>query len=173
MTPDYGEDLLVRMKGISDGAIPSGNSVAMLNLLRLSRMTGNPELEEKAAGIERAFSVKVRQSPSAFTQFISALDFAEGPSFEVVIVGKPGAEDTLNMLGALRKHFIPNKVVLFRLVGGEDSEIVKLAGFTQHLSPKEGKATAYVCRDHRCEFPTTDIGEMLTSLNVEKGDNYE
>src|SRR5215472_713147 len=64
-TADDAEDLLVRQKEIYDGAVPSGNSVQMLNLLRLGRMTGNADFEEKAAQITRAFSKMVAQSPSA------------------------------------------------------------------------------------------------------------
>jgi len=168
MTPDYGEDILVRKKEIYDGAIPVGNSVTMMNLLRLARMTGNPEFEEKAAQIERAFAGDVRRSPVTFTQFMIAVDFAEGPSYEIVIAEKPEAEDTKNMLRALRKHFIPNKVVLFRPTEEEASEIVKLAEVTQYLSSQEGKAAAYICHNYQCGLPTTDVGEMLNLLNVKE-----
>ena len=82
-------DFLIRQKEIYDGAIPSGNSIAMLNLLRLGRITANSGLEQKAAKIGRAFFENVRQSPSAYTQLMIAIDFAVGPSYEVVIVGDP------------------------------------------------------------------------------------
>ena len=69
-TPDDGETLIVRQKEIYDGAIPSGNSVSMLNLLRLGRMTGRVDLEEKGARIAKAFSRKVEAFPPAFTQLL-------------------------------------------------------------------------------------------------------
>lgn len=162
-------DIPVRQKDAYDGAIPSGNSVAMLNLLRLGRMTANSELEEKAAQIGRAFSAGVIESPASYTQMMAALDFALGPAYEVVIAGDPQAADTQEMLTALRRRFIPNKVVLFRPTGEEIPEITQVAGFTRELSAREGKATAYVCRNYHCEIPTTDASEMLLLLSAPNG----
>jgi len=56
----------------------------MLNLLRLSRITADSELEDRAQGLERAFSKLVRKMPSGYTQFLSALDFGLGPAYQVV-----------------------------------------------------------------------------------------
>ena len=165
-TADDSESLLVRQKEIYNGAMPSGNSAAMLNLLRLARMTANSELEEKAAQIGRVFSSSVLQSPASHTQLMAALDFAVGPTYEVVIAGNSQADDTTHMLRALRKEFIPNKVVLLRPTEVELPEIARLAEFTKYLSSKEGKATAYVCQNYSCKLPTTDIGKMLELLDV-------
>ncbi|HJZ12592.1 MAG TPA: thioredoxin domain-containing protein [Acidobacteriota bacterium] len=153
-TSDAAETLLIRSKEIYDGAIPSGNSVAMLNLLRLSRMTGDVALEEKAYEISRAFSAAVRQSPSTFTQLLVAVDFSVGPSHEVVIAGEPEAEDTKRMLAQLRSVFAPNKVVLLRPAG--DSPITRFAGFTGNQTSVNGKATTYVCVNYVCKRPVTD-----------------
>jgi uncharacterized protein YyaL (SSP411 family) len=166
-TADDSEELLVRQKEIYDGAIPSANSVAMLNLLRLGRMTAAPDLEEKAAMIGRAFSRNVASSPAAYTQLMVAVDFALGPSYEVVVAGEPGAADVSAMLGALRARFVPNKVVLFR-PDGESPAISRLADFTRYQASVDGKATAYVCRSYNCEFPTTDADAMLGLLGVSR-----
>jgi len=166
LTPDDGESLFVRKKEIYDGAIPSGNAVAMLNLLRLGRMTATSGLEEKAARIGSAFSGSVNQSPSAHTQLMVALDFGIGPCYEVVIAGNAQAEDTKAMVKALRTRFLPNKVVLLNPDERESPEIAKLAEFTRNQSSIEGKATAYVCLNYNCKLPTTDIGKMLELLNV-------
>lgn len=166
-TADDAEELLVRQKEIQDGAIPSGNSVAMLNLLRLARITANSDLEDKAAKIERAFSENIKQAPVAYTQLMVAMDFAFGPSYEVVIVGKPHRQDTKNMLQALRSHFIPNKVVILNPSNQDSSEIERIAEFTKYQKSVRGRATAYVCFNHRCKSPTNDINEMLKFLNVE------
>jgi uncharacterized protein YyaL (SSP411 family) len=166
LTPDDGESLLVRKKEIYDGAIPSGNSVAMLDLLRLGRMTARPNLEEKAAKIGRAFSRSVRRSASAHTQLMVALDFGIGPCHEVVIAGRAQAEDTKAMLQALRTPFLPNKVVLFNPDERESDEIAQLAEFIRSQSSIDGRATAYVCTDYSCELPTTDIDRMLQLLKA-------
>ena len=166
LTPDDGESLFVRKKEIYDGAIPSGNSVAMLNLLRLGRMTATSALEEKAARIGSAFSGSVKQSPSAHTQLMVALDFGIGPCYEVVIAGNAQAEDTKAMVKALRTRFLPNKVVLLNPGERESPEIAKLAEFTKNQSSINGKATAYVCMNYNCKLPTTDINKMLELLDV-------
>jgi uncharacterized protein YyaL (SSP411 family) len=146
-TADDGEQLLVRQKEIYDGAIPSGNSAAMLNLLRLGRMTARPELEEKAANLARAFSETVAQTPSAYTLFMLAGDFAIGPTYEVVIVGDSHSEDTKQMVQALRKPFFPNQIALLRPTEQESPEILRLAPYIEPYMSIENKATAYVCRN--------------------------
>ena len=166
LTPDDGESLFVRKKEIHDGAIPSGNSVAMLNLLRLGRMTADFNLEEKAAKIGRAFSENVKRAPLAYPQLMVALDFGVGPSYEVVVAGDSQAADTKAMLKALMTQFMPNKIALLRPSEQESPDIIHLAEFTRYQSSIEGKATAYVCFNHSCEFPTTDITKMLGLLNV-------
>ncbi len=163
-TPDDGEALLVRKKEIYDGAIPSGNSVSMLNLLRLGRFTGKVDLEEKGAQIASAFSRKVELFPAAFTQLLVGLDFSIGPSHELVIVGSREADDTNRFVQALRARFIPNKVVLLKPVGERMPEIVQVAPYTEPYTARGEGATAYVCSNYSCQAPTTDPTEMLRLL---------
>jgi hypothetical protein len=160
-TPDDGEVLIVRKKEIYDGAVPSGNAVAMLNLLRLARLTANTHLEERAVEIERAFSRAMNQFPSGYTQFLVAVDFGIGPSYEVVIVGKSEANDTKEMLRALRSCFIPNKVTVFRPAEIESPHIDELAEYVKYQVSLDGKATAYVCMNFACKEPTTRVDKML------------
>jgi hypothetical protein len=165
-TADDGEKLLVRQKEVYDGAIPSGNSVAMLNLLRLARITGNSDWEEKAASIGRAFSHQVKRSPSAHSQFLVAVDFALGPSYEVVIAGHSQAEDTKDMFRSLRSQFLPNKVVLFRPLEQESPDVVRLAPFLKEQTAVGGRATAYVCLAQSCHSPITEVGELMKALEA-------
>ena len=165
-TADDGEKLLIRQKEFYDGAVPSGNSVAMLNLLRLGRLTSNPGLEEKAAKIGNVFSTSVKRSPAAHTNLMVAVDFLVGPSYEVVIAGNPQAKDTREMLKTLHRQFIPNKVVIFRTLEQESPDIDHFAEFTKYYKSIDGKATAYVCINYKCKLPTTDKSKMLELLNV-------
>ncbi|OLS30294.1 MAG: Cellobiose 2-epimerase, partial [Candidatus Heimdallarchaeota archaeon AB_125] len=84
-TPDDGEELLVREKPVYDGSIPSGNSVAMLNLVKLSKMTSEASLEQKADDLMKTFAKQINRIPSAFSFILSSLDFALGPSFEIIL----------------------------------------------------------------------------------------
>ncbi|NLN42596.1 MAG: thioredoxin domain-containing protein [Clostridiales bacterium] len=56
-----GEKLIARPKEVYDGALPSGNSVAALNMLRLARITGDYHLEEKAYNQLNAFASIVQK----------------------------------------------------------------------------------------------------------------
>ena len=165
MTADDGEKLLVRSKVIYDGAIPSGNSVAVYNLLRLAHMTGKTDYIEKADGIMKAFSDQVKQHPAGHSQLMVALEFALNPNYEVVIVGEPQKQDTRLMLAALRRPFIPEKIVLFRPADKSmASTISDISPFTRAMAPRNGQATAYVCQQFACKLPTTSIDQMLINL---------
>jgi len=163
-TADYSETVLEKAKEIYDGAYPSGNSVAASALLFLARMTGRIEFEEKAAELMHTFSVKVARSPSLCTQLMIGLDFALGPSSEVVIVGDPREKDTNEFLRTVRTRFLPRKIVLFRSLIDRSPEIAALASFTKDMQADQAKATAFVCRNHVCNLPTTSASKMLEML---------
>jgi uncharacterized protein len=163
-----GEKLLVRKKEAGDAAVPSGNAVSMLNMLRLSRFTGRADLDQRAAETGRAFSGQVQQAPSAFTFLMSAVDFALGPSYEIVISGGSNSPDTFEMLSALRKNFIPNKSVILRPLDVDEPHIVNLAEFIKAHGGKDNRATAYICLNNICKTPTNDPAEMLKLLGVRK-----
>ena len=165
-TPDDGEELIVRKKEIYDGAIPSGNSVAMFNFIRLSRITGDPALENMSSMIGSAFSREVVSSPSSYAQMMVSLDYLKGPSCEVVIAGDPAAEDTRRMLEAVGRPFAPNNVVLFRPTDLEEPEITRIAPFTSKQTSTNGKAVAYVCKRYSCLEPTSDIKKMIEMLKM-------
>jgi hypothetical protein len=133
----------------------------MLNLLRLGRFTGDADLEDRAFKIQKAFSEQVRQFPSGYTQFLSAVDFGLGASHDVVISGSLGAKE---MLDALRSRFSPNQVLVFRPAGEESAGIDAVASFAKNYAPVNGKATAYVCSGRSCKDPTTEVKDLLALL---------
>ncbi|MDH4231394.1 MAG: thioredoxin domain-containing protein, partial [Nitrospirota bacterium] len=165
-TADDTEEILVRKKEIHDAALPSGNSVAMLNLLRLGHMTGDADLEEKALLIGRCFANAIREYPAAYAYLMAAVDFATGPAFEVVIAGDSESEDTKALLRALMAEFLPNKVVLLRPCEQKSPDIDRISGFTQVHESADGKPLAYICRGRNCRLPVSDIGRMLELLHA-------
>lgn len=159
-TADDGEELLIRKKEFYDGALPSGNSVALFNLLRLMHLTGDDSLEEKAVAIYRAAYPSISAQPLGYTMFLCALDYALGPTYEVVLAGNLKDSGLKDMLAALRRKFLPNKAVI--LVSGND--IGAIAPFTTDLCPIDGKATAYVCSDRVCQLPLTSVEKLIALL---------
>jgi len=117
----------------------------------------------------RAFSGSIRGTPVAHTQFLCGVDYAVGPSYEVVIAGRLGERGAQAMINALRRPFLPGKVVLLRPTDKKTPEIAKLAGYTLNMTDLDGKAAAYVCENQQCKLPTTDTAEMLRLLGVKAG----
>jgi len=165
-TAESSRELPARKKEVADGAVPSGNSVMLENLLRLSRLTGRAALADLAWKLVSALGGRVARHPAAHTQFLCGLDAAFGPAREVVIAGRTNAPDTRAMLSALRSEFTPEAVVLFRPAEQASPPILKLAPYAASMTPLEGKATAYVCIGFRCDLPTTDPERMLELLRT-------
>ena len=146
----------VRQKELYDGAVPSGNSVMLLNLLKLARITGDPSLQQEAERSSVFFGDRVERTPVNYTQFLSALDFAFGPGREIVIAGERGEETTERMLAFIQTTYHPRTINLFRPTVEENPLLTRLAPFTKELTALAGKTTAYVCQNYRCSLPTTD-----------------
>ncbi|PKN20963.1 MAG: thioredoxin domain-containing protein [Deltaproteobacteria bacterium HGW-Deltaproteobacteria-6] len=164
-TSSDAEELLMRPKELYDGAIPSGNSIAFVNTLRLSRITGDVEMDERAHEVYRAFCGEADAMPTAFTQFLCGLDFAIGPASEVIIAGNLENSDTKSLLKVLRSHYVPNKIVVFRPESSAHPDIETIAPFVQSHASVNGQATAYVCSNFTCSLPTTDPQQMMELLN--------
>jgi uncharacterized protein YyaL (SSP411 family) len=149
-------DAVARIKEASDGAVPSGNSVALLNLLRLSHLTSEPAYENMARQILKVFSADLKLAPAAHTFMLIGLDFALGPVYQVTLVGDLCEESVLDMFRALKAHFLPNVIV--SLKQNKEDGYGKI----------EDKATAYVCRNQTCMPPTNKPEKMLELLEINK-----
>jgi hypothetical protein len=164
LTAHDSEPLIVRDKEIYDGAVPSGNSVAALNLLRLGRLTGDPALEEKADRLLRAFSGLVGDYPMAYTQFLNALDFSVGPSREIVVAGDPGDAVSKSMVEVLHRAFLPNRVLLQRPPGAAGDRLAALVPYTKPLQPPNQQPTVFICENFACRQPITDVETLKVSI---------
>jgi uncharacterized protein YyaL (SSP411 family) len=136
----------------------------MLNLIRLARLLGNEDFEALSAQIPEVFSGIINRSPTGFSFMLSGLDYALGPSHEVVIAGGLDEEETQNMLVELRNRFLPNTVVLLRSDEETSKRLNELAPFSKFYDRVNDKATVHVCINHNCKLPTNDIGQMLKLL---------
>ncbi|MGB0088895.1 MAG: thioredoxin domain-containing protein [Planifilum fulgidum] len=159
-----GEELLTRPKEIYDGATPSGNSVAAYNLIRLARLLADPRLEEEAERQLRAFAGTIRQAPMAHTFFLTAVQFALGPTREIVVAGDPEQADTRNMLETVGRMFLPDAVWVCRPEGPEAAEVEKLIPYVREYWAQGGKAAAYVCENYACRAPVTDPEALREAL---------
>jgi uncharacterized protein YyaL (SSP411 family) len=149
-TRENAPDVIVRQKQIHDGAMPSGNSVMALNLLRLGHMTGRRDFEETGLKAIGVLMNAVKEHPLAFTSLLSAIDFAIGPAFELVISGMIGEPDTEEMIKIVRGGFYPRGAVMLST-----------------SRPDAKGATAYLCINKACEEPiqtSKELAERLKSV---------
>jgi hypothetical protein len=152
------EAAMPKIKQLYDGATPSGNSVALQSLLWLSRLTNEPTYDTMATQMTKTFAQEVEGAPEAYTFFLSGLDFLIGPSYSVILVGDLKEKETLDMLNALRKHYLPSTVIQLKHPNKAG------LGYQQI----DGKATAYVCQNQTCLPPTNSVGLMLERQGVKE-----
>jgi uncharacterized protein YyaL (SSP411 family) len=151
------KDLILRVKEDYDGAEPSGNSVAILALLKLGKITDRNAFTQAAEKSLRLFAHRLQQVPQAVPCMLQALDFSLDEPWRAVVAGDPGSPDTRTLLRAVHSVYQPNKVVL-GTTGPVES-------FAKTLPAREGPVV-YLCSGTACQPPTTDpakIKELLTA----------
>jgi len=160
------EPLIVSSKELYDGATPSGNSVAALVLLKVGRLTANERFESHGRRLLETFAQTVDQHPFAYPQLLTALDFALGPTQEIVVAGDPQDPQTIRMLQAVHERFLPRAVLAFHGPDQEGKAIEALVPYIQAQQPLNGKPTAYVCENYVCKLPVTTLEQLERLLDA-------
>src|SRR5262249_12410437 len=138
--------VLIRTKELYDGAEPSGNSVAALDLLRLSWLLDRPEWRERAARIVAAAAPVPGAAPPAVPQMPHTPAFLLGDAPRVVIGGAPDGRETARLLEAVRSRFMPRRVVLLADGGAGQARLARRLHFLEGMRPPGGAAAAaHVC----------------------------
>ncbi len=161
-TASDAEKLIVRSKHPQDSAIPSGNSVHAMNLLRLAVLLDRKDLREKAESILRAFAKQASDSPGAYERLNCAVDFYHDRVKEIAIVGNPTSADTKALLRTVFDRYLPNKVVVFAPAKVTDTRVPLLKG----KGPIGGKSTAFVCENYRCRLPVFTPEDLDKELQM-------
>ena len=165
MTGPRHEQLISREKPAYDGVVPSGNSVMIMNLLRLNALTGEQRLLDQAQRALDAFSSQLSQSPTALSEMLLALNYLQDVQREIVIVapaGKPQAAQPL--LDRLRAVFIPNRALVVVCEGEEMQRLGKLVPLLRDKKADGERAMAYLCENRSCRQPTSDPEEFYRQL---------
>ncbi|MDK2971998.1 MAG: uncharacterized protein PWP23_1753 [Candidatus Sumerlaeota bacterium] len=162
-TADDGEVLLTRAKDAYDGAIPSGNGVAVCNLARLAHLTGEEKYDRLARGTAAAFGTALAEQPTGHSQMLIGIDLLLGPATEVVLAGNADDPVLREMAGHVRRAFLPRTVLVHR-PEGDEAPILGLAKFTRAQTPVKGRAVGYICRNFACELPARTVDEFRERL---------
>jgi uncharacterized protein YyaL (SSP411 family) len=166
-TPVDHESLVLRPKELYDNAMPSGNSSATEALLRLAAFTGDAEYERRGRSALDVVLPAAARYPTAFGHFICAADFLFSTPKEVVIVGPPGDERTRQLIRALFRPYLPNKVIAGATPG--DLEAEHLVPLLEGRVAGSSKPLAYVCEHFVCALPVSepvDLAEQLVAAGV-------
>jgi uncharacterized protein YyaL (SSP411 family) len=154
-SPAGDPSLVLRVKEDYDGAEPSGNSVAAMNLLRLSRMTNNTAFREAAERTFAAFGTRLSHAPVAVPQMLAACEFALGEPREIIFAGENGSAPLNALLRELRNRFVPNRVIM-----RADPQLAGWVPGIEAMTAPAGRAAVYVCRNYACQLPVSEPAQF-------------
>ena len=159
----------MREKPAYDGAEPSGNSVAVLNLLRLHEFTTNAGYRSRAETTLRYMAETLQSNPVALSEMLLAVDFYLDTPKQVLVVAPQGKQaDAAPLLEAFRRQFLPNRIFLFVTEGEELRSNARIVPLLEGKEAADGQVTAYVCENRVCRLPTGDPAEFADQLRTVK-----
>jgi uncharacterized protein len=159
-TEDHAADMLFRLKDDHDGAEPSANSVAAMNLIRLSRIFGRSDFEAAATRVVNSVQEMLERHPAAMPQMLGAVDALLAPPLQIVIATCDPADDALSRVA--QSAFLPGRVLL--LAEGPEGELAQEVPALRNMALIEGQPAAYVCHNFACELPITDPDTLAAKL---------
>lgn len=170
-TSDDHEALLTRPKNYFDGSTPSGTSVAVLNLIRLSRLSSDDEIfKQKAEETLSLFASHFERGTDQFSNLLIGLHLALSSDIQIAIVIDSSKDNYSELLKAAHSIYLPTSVIILKDIrattsGDEsssaslDSPLVKSRGLVN------GLPTAYVCSNFTCDQPITDPDTLRKKLS--------
>ncbi len=158
-TRDDHERLIARPKSVQDSPTPSGNALTALLLLRLSALSGEGRYRQGAEEAIAAMIEPMRDHPTSFAAWLSALDFALGPELQLALVGDTSEESFWQLAEPALRQYHPNLVLAGGLEDG-DHHPPLLKGRTT----LDGQPAAYLCQSFTCQRPTADRQELQRQL---------
>jgi hypothetical protein len=161
-TRDDHEELIVRPKDLQDNATPSGNALAAAALLQLAAYTGKGEWHDLAVRSISALQSAMARYPSAFAQWLTALDLALDPPKEIAVVGDPGDKQTQNLVEELWSAWRPSAVAAISDYPPAENAPLLL----KNRELLNGKPTAYVCQNFVCLLPVNTAEELAKQLGL-------
>jgi uncharacterized protein len=157
--------ILFRTREAYDGAEPSPNSVAAMNLLRLAQFTDRDDWKKNAEKTLAAFGNRLETIPEAMPQMVAVLDFSLSKPMQIIVAGAPDAQDTRALLALIYHRYLPNKILLVADGGAGQKQLAAWLPFFEGITRQDGKATAYLCENYTCKLPTSDPKEVERLLD--------
>src|SRR5690606_15077924 len=172
-TADDAETVRVRIKSAVDSAVPSGTSVQLMKLLRLSVLLDRGDYADASERVLAFYGDKALRMPFSSERLLAAADYFHRRPKEVAVVCTTDARAKADaMIDAAWRIYVPNMAMALLVADGTDAERAasRLALLTDK-APVAGEAVAYVCRDYACLSPVRDVDKMLAQLRTAPGEN--
>ncbi|MES2597240.1 MAG: thioredoxin domain-containing protein [Verrucomicrobiota bacterium] len=147
---------VLRIKEDYDGAEPSPNSLAALNLTRLAAMLDDQALAGQAKKILTIFGTTLKDSPSAVPMLVIAADFNERGKQQIVLAGDKSSPEFQALLKTVHSRLLPSAVILHVDGGEAQAWIGQRNAALAEMKPVSGKPAAYVCQNYTCQAPVTE-----------------
>ena len=154
-----GEALVVRPKGLQDNATPAGGSMAATVLLRLAALTGDGRYRQAAERALAGVGPYLERYPTAFAQWLVALELAHPGIDEVAIIGDPASPAARRLLDVLDGSFRP-----FHVAAAGADPAASAVPLLESRFALDGRPTAFVCRDFACRQPVTEPEALAAQL---------
>jgi uncharacterized protein YyaL (SSP411 family) len=155
--------VLLRLKEEYDGAEPAASSVSGLNLLALAHLTGAEGFSGKAEQVIGSFGARLVSMSRAVPMMLAALSTYHAGMPQIVIVGRAEEDDTRALIDAVRSRYRPTAVTV-RVDPAMQADLSRVLPWIGAMGMRDGRATAYVCREFACRAPTTDPAALAAEL---------
>jgi uncharacterized protein YyaL (SSP411 family) len=164
--PSGDSSILARTREAYDGAEPSPNSSAAMNLLQLAQITDRDDWRDRARRTIASFGALLASHAEDIPAMASALDFDLAQKRQVLIAGDPAAADTRELLRLVHERFLPNKILLLADNASGQQQLARWLPFVANVHRIQGKATVYICENYACKLPTSDLAVAARLLDA-------
>jgi uncharacterized protein YyaL (SSP411 family) len=151
---------VLRIKEDYDGAEPSPNSLAALNLARLAAILDDKAHAEQAHKLLTLFGKTLQDSPSAVPMLVTAADFLERGKQQIVLAGDKTAPEFQALLKVVQSRLLPNAIILHADGGEGQAWLAKHNEALAEMKPVSGQPAAYVCQNYTCQAPVTEAAAL-------------
>ena len=158
------QSVLVRLKDDYDGAEPSASSVSVSNLISLAHLTGDQAMSDRARRALQAFGARLTELPRSMPWMMAALSAYHRGVLQVVVAGEREGADTRSLLDTVDRAYLPFSVIARVEPGHNRDRLSQSMPLLSAMEMREGRATAYVCRDFACQMPTVEASELARQL---------
>ena len=177
------ESVLLRLKEDYDGAEPAASSIGVLNLLALAHLSPEPKAQSPKANAQSPeanaqspepkdqieltlgnFASRASQSGRIVPMMLAALSTYHAGMPQVVLIGDGAARDLQVLHDVVRRRYLPTTITV-PVDSSNRERLDRVLPWMAAMTARDGRPTAYVCRDFSCQAPTTEARELDGQLS--------